>query len=75
MNRTITYTVRRNVAATDAKGHACMIAMALVRFPDGTTHPVAIPEGLLATVPPADRDDFIAHEIETLIGYEVTRTH
>lgn len=65
--------VRRNVAATDKMGQACKIAMAIIRFPDGTGTTLAIPEGLLATIPPDKVDDFIASEVEALIGYEATR--
>ena len=73
MSQRITYAVQRNVAATDKHGDPCFIAMVLVRFPDGKAHPIAIPEGLLATIPTDKVDDYIEHEVETLIGYEVTR--
>lgn len=75
MNAQITYSVRRNVKAKDKNGRPCKIAMALVLMPDGKTQILAIPEGLLDTIPPDKRDDFIAHEVEIAVGYEVTRVH
>ena len=69
----ISYGVSRNMAASDKDGRPCSIALVLVQFPDGTTHKLAIPEGLLATIPPGKQDDFIASEVEALVGYEVTR--
>lgn len=73
MNEPIEYAVRRNVEAKDSRGKPCRIALAVVKFPDGTGTTLAIPEGLLATVPPDKVSDFIASEVEAAIGYEVTR--
>lgn len=73
MNQPITYAVQRNVAATDKLGNPTLIALCVVRMPDGTGTTLAIPEGLLATIPPEGRADFIAHEVEAAVGYEVTR--
>lgn len=73
MNQPITYAVRRNVAASDKRGGPAMIALCLIRMPDGTGTTLAIPEGLLATIPPDKQADFIAAEVEAAIGYEVTR--
>ena len=73
MNAPITFVVRRNVEATDKRGDPANIALCLIRFPDGTATTLAIPEGLLATIPEDKRDDFIASEVEAAIGYKVTR--
>jgi hypothetical protein len=73
MNAPITFAVRRNIDATDKRGTPCKIAMAVIRFPDGTGTTLAIPEGLLATIPADKLDDFIASEVEAIVGYEVTR--
>jgi hypothetical protein len=69
----ISYTVRRNMPAKDSSGFPCKVALAFIRFPDGTGTTMCIPEGLLATVPDDKRDDFIAHEIETTFGLSATR--
>lgn len=69
----ITYAVRRNVSATDKRGSPIRIALCIIRYPNGDAATLAIPEGLLATIPPHRLDDYIAHEVESLIGYEVTR--
>lgn len=73
MNQPISYAIQRNIAAKDKTGKPCKIALALIRFPDGTGTTLAIPEGLLATIPPQGVDDFIAQEVEAAVGYEVTR--
>ena len=73
MNAPITYGVQRNVAATDKSGRPVKIALCVIRMPDGKATTLAIPEGLLATIPPDKRDDFIASEVEAAVGYEVTR--
>ena len=73
MNQPITYGLRRNVAASDKMGRPTRIAMAVIRLPNGQATLLAIPEGLLATIPPDKLDDFIASEVEAVIGYEVTR--
>lgn len=69
----ISYGVSRNMPATDKDGRKCMVALAIIQFPDGTGTTLAIPEGLLATIPPDKRDDFIASEVEAIVGYQVTR--
>lgn len=73
MNQSITYHVSRNVSAVDKYGKPERIALCTILFPDKTTASFCIPEGLLATIPPESRDDFIASEVEAAIGYEVTR--
>lgn len=73
MNQTITYAVQRKVSATDKRGSPIQIALAIIRMPDGTGTTLAIPEGLLATIPPDKLDDFIQSEVEAAVGYEVTR--
>jgi hypothetical protein len=73
MNQPITYAVQRRVGCTDKYGNPCVIAMCLIRFPDGTGTTLAIDEDLLATIPPDKLDDFIASEVEAAVGYQVTR--
>jgi hypothetical protein len=73
MNQRISYGVSRNMSALDKAGKPCRIALCLIQFPDGKIERFAIPEGLLATIPPDKRDDFIASEVEAAVGYEVTR--
>lgn len=73
MNQFIGYGVSRNMKATDKDGRNVTVALCLIELPDRTTRTLAIPEGLLATVPPDKVDDFIHSEIESVIGYEVTR--
>lgn len=68
----ITYSVRRHVPATK-DGKPCKIALALIQFPNGTGTTLAIPEDLIKTVPPDKREDFIASEVEAIVGYGVTR--
>ena len=70
---TISYAVQRFVKATDKNGRPASIALCLIAMPDGTRTTLAIPEGLLETIPPDKRDDFIASEVEAIVGYEVTR--
>ena len=69
----ITYAVQRNVKATDKMGRPTRIAMAVIRLPNGQATLLAIPEGLIATIPPDKREDFIESEVEAVVGYEVTR--
>lgn len=73
MNQPVTYALRRNVPSTDKNGRSALICLAVIRMPDGSGKTLAIPEGLLATIPPDKREDFIAAEIESVVGYEVTR--
>jgi len=73
VNQPITYGVQRNVAATDKGGRPVKIALCVVRMPDGSGTTLAIPEGLLATIPTDKLDDFIDSEVEAAVGYEVTR--
>lgn len=73
MNQQISYVVRRNVEATDKDGRPTRIALALIRFPNGDATTLAIPEGLLATIPPGAVEDFIEQEVQAAVGYEVTR--
>ena len=73
MNQPITYAVQRNIPATDKNGRPEKIALAVILMPDGSGQMLAIPEGLIATIPPDKRDDFIASEVEAVVGYEVTR--
>ena len=69
----ITYAVRRNVQATDKHNLPCKVALAIIRFPDGTATTLAIPEALLKTIPPDKRDDFIESEVQGVMGFAVTR--
>lgn len=73
MQSSITFAVRRNVPANDDRGRPTKIALCLIQFPDRSVQTLAIPEGLLATVPPQAVDDFISQEVESAIGYEATR--
>lgn len=73
MNQPISYGISRNMSAVDKDGRPCKVALCLIQFPNGGIVKLAIPEALLATIPPDKREDYIANEVEAAVGYEVTR--